>query len=160
MRVVVEPIRGYATLLDFEANLTEAALLPVRIRIENGTKRAYEFDPHDIVLRPAGSRERAAMLSTSAAIEKLKQANVRVLGGGGAQPSSATGPSDPLAPSELGDVRRATEVMAARSVRAAHLAPGDRVDGFLYFDTGDYDRARVLLIDAATGETEGFMVEF
>jgi hypothetical protein len=34
------------------------------------------------------------------------------------------------------------------------------VTGYLYFPDGDYDRARVTMTDAATGETEGFVVEF
>jgi hypothetical protein len=160
VRVLLEPVRGYATLLDFEANLSQAGLLPVRVRVDNGTDRVYELDPGDIVLRLAGSRDRAHPLTVSQAIARLEAANRRALGATGAQPSSATGPADPLAPSDLGDVRRAAAIIPERRLRAARLRPGDSVDGYLYFEAADYDRARVLMIDAATGETEGFLVEF
>lgn len=160
VRLLLEPVHGYATLLDFEANLSAAGLLPIKVRVENGTDRVYELDPGDIALRRAGSRERARALPIADAVARLEAANLRALGISGAQPSSATGPADPLAPSELGDVRRASAIINERRLRAARLRPGDRVEGFLYFESGDYDRARVLMIDAATGETEGFLVEF
>lgn len=160
VRVLLEPIRGYATLLDFEANLSAAGILPVRIQVDNGTHRAYEFDPRDVVLRRAGSRDRAKPLSNSQAVALLKKANLAALGTAGAQPTDATGLGDPLAPSELGDVRRAAEIIPARALRGKRLRPGDRVEGFLYYDAADYDRARIVMIDSATGETEGFLVEF
>jgi hypothetical protein len=160
VRVRLEQVHGYATLLDFEANLGAAGILPVRIEVKNGTGRGYEFDPRDVVLRRAGSRDRAKPLTSAQAVAILKDANRKVLGATGAQPSSATGPADALAPSELGDVRRAAEIMPSRAVRAKRLGPGESVEGFLYFPSADYDRARILMIDSATGETEGFLVEF
>ncbi len=160
VRVLLEPIRGYATLLDFEANLDAAGILPVRVQVDNGTGRNYEFDPRDVVLRRTGSRDRAKPLSVSQTIDLLKEANLAVLAGAGAQPSAAVGPGDPLAPSDLGDVARAAEIIPARSLRGKRLAPGDRAEGFLYYPTADYDRARIVMIDSATGETEGFLVEF
>ncbi len=160
VRVRLEPVRGYATLLDFEANLGAAGILPVRIDVTNGTRRAYEFDPRDVVLRRTGSRDRAKALSSDRAIAILKDANLAALGLKGAQASDATGPGDALAPSELGDVGRAVKVIPSRAVRAKRLGPGETVEGFLYFPLAQYDRARILMIDSATGETEGFLVEF
>jgi len=160
VRVILEPVRGYATLLDFEANLSEAGILPVRVRVDNGTKRAYEFDPRDVVLRRAGSRDKAKPLSNSQAVAILKKANLAALGGSGAQLTDATGPGDPLSPSQLGDVRRAAEIIPERALRGKRLVPGDRVEGFLYYEAAEYDRARIIMIDSATGETEGFLVEF
>ena len=160
VRVILEPVRGYATLLDFEANLSEAGILPVRVRVDNGTKRAYEFDPRDVVLRRAGSRDKAKPLSSSQAVAILKKANLVALGGSGAQLTDATGPGDPLSPSDLGDVRRAAEIIPERALRGKRLVPGDRAEGFLYYEAAEYDRARIIMIDSATGETEGFLVEF
>lgn len=160
VRVLLDPIRGYATLLDFEANLDAAGILPVRVQVDNGTRRTYEFDPRDVVLRVAGSRERAKPLSNGQALELLKKANLAALSSAGAQPTDATGPGDPLAPSDLGDVRRAAEIIPARGLRGKQMRPGDRVEGFLYYPAADYDRARIVMIDSATGETEGFLVEF
>ena len=57
-------------------------------------------------------------------------------------------------------MRAATEIIPARVLKAAYLRPGEQISGFLYFETGAYDRARITMIDAATGETEGFIVEF
>lgn len=160
VQALLTPIRGYATLLDFEANLTEAGILPVKVRITNGTRRTLEFDPADVVLRKAGSRDRAKPLSASQALERLKAANLDALNKSGAQASSGTGPGDPLAPSSLGDVGRAGSIMRDRRLRPARLRAGDVVEGFLFFEEAPYDRARVLMIDSATGETEGFLVEF
>jgi hypothetical protein len=160
VRVLLEPIEGYATLLDFDANLSAAGILPVRVQVDNGTGRSYEFDPQDVVLRRAGSRDRAKPLSGAQAVSILKQANLAALGASGAQPTAARGPGDPLAPSELGDVRRAAEVIPQRALRGGLLRPGDRIEGFLYYRAAEYDRARILMIDSATGETEGFLVEF
>lgn len=160
VRVLLEPVEGYATLLDFEANLSAAGILPVRVQIDNGTRRNYEFDPQDVVLRRTASRDRAKPLSSSETVSMLKQANLAALGSSGAQPTTGTGPGDPLAPSELGDVRRAAEVIPQRALHGGVLRPGDRIEGFLYYPAADYDRARILMIDSATGETEGFLVEF
>jgi hypothetical protein len=158
--VRLEPLQGFATLLDFEADLSAAGILPVKVSITNGTKRAYEFDPRDIVLRKAGSRDRAKGLTASQAISLLESKNREVLGQGQAQDTGDTGPADPRAPSSLGDVRAAADIMSDRALRGSRLAPGAESSGFIYFPAANYDRARITMIDAATGETEGFLVEF
>lgn len=158
--VVLEPLRGFSTVLDFEADLSSAGILPVKVSIVNGTKRIYEFDPSDIALREAGSRRRAYPLSPSAAVKRLLEYNRGVIASGAAQPSAETGPIAPSAASEIGDVSAASRIIRERRLRGARLRPRDRVSGFLYYEVGNYDRARITMIDAATGETEGFIVEF
>lgn len=158
--VRLKRLQGFATVLDFEADLSAAGILPVKVSITNGTNRAYEFDPRDIVLRKAGSRDRAKGLTATEAIALLERKNREVLGHGQAQDSEETGPADPRAASSLGDVRAAADIIRDRALRGSRLVPGAESSGFLYFPAANYDRARITMIDAATGETEGFLVEF
>jgi len=158
--VTLEPVRGFSTVLDFEADLSAAGILPVKVSIVNGTKRIYEFDPSDIALREAGSRRRAYPLTPSAAVSRLLAYNRKILASGEAQPSDEEGPIAPSAPSEIGDVSAASRIIRDRKLRGARLHPQDRVTGFLYYEVGNYDRARITMVDSATGETEGFIIEF
>jgi len=160
VRVLLEPVSGFATVLDFEANLAEAGILPVKVTITNGTERAYEFDPRDIVLRRSGSRQRAYPLTPGEAVGLLHDRNRELIGAGKAQASGDMGPVAPTAASELGDVRAATELIPERVLRGARLRPRQTISGFLYYESSTYDRARITMIDVATGETEGFIVEF
>ena len=141
--VTLEPIRGFSTVLDFEANLSAADLLPVKVRIENGSSRHYRFHPADVVLRRAGKRLRAYPLEMDVALSSLRKAGRRAEQAG----------------ESLGDVKRAAVIMERRLLHPAQLEPGQVVEGFVYYSDGDYDRARVIMADRATGETEGFLVE-
>jgi hypothetical protein len=162
VQVKLEPLRGFASVLDFEADLSAAGILPVKVTVVNGTNRVYEFDPRDIVLRRAGSRERARPLTPTQAVDRLLATNAKVLGRGGGQAGAeaGAGPVDARAASELGDVDRAADVIPERQLKAARLRPYQEVSGFLYYQVADYDRARVTMVDVATGETEGFIVDF
>jgi hypothetical protein len=158
--VTLEPVVGFETVLDFEANLSDAGLLPVRLTIVNATDRSFDFDARDIVLTATGTRQRAFPLGPTEAAARLEARNRELIGSGGAQEAATEGPIEPLAPTELGDVRAATELISERAVRAGRLKPQGRLTGFVYFAAGDYDRARITMVDVATGETEGFLVEF
>jgi hypothetical protein len=54
----------------------------------------------------------------------------------------------------------ASRIIRQRLLRGGLLRPGARFNGFLYYPVADYDRARIIMIDVATGETEGFIVDF
>ncbi|MFQ5477121.1 MAG: hypothetical protein ACE5E4_00720 [Candidatus Binatia bacterium] len=151
--VKLEPIYGFATVLDFEANLGAVGLLPVRVSLVNGTERYYLFDPADLVLRRGGSRLRAYPLSAAQAIGRLRSRAAASVGDGGdSQPQGEESAA-------IGDVAAAAATIKREQLGAARLAPGQKLSGFVYYDLGRYDRARLTLVDVATGETEGFIVE-
>ena len=158
--VSIEPLSGFTTVLDFEANLSAAGILPVKVTVANGSERAYDFDPRDVVLRQSGSRTRAYPLTPDEAVKVLHTANRRSIADGKAQDDANDGPVAPTAASDLGDVRAASEIIPKKMLKSARLKPGQKTTGFLYYEVGSYDRARVTMIDVATGETEGFIVEF
>jgi len=145
--VQVEPILGFATVLDFEANVAAAGILPIKVTIENKTARVYDFDPRNLILRKKGSRDAAQPLSAREAVERLQ-----ARAAGGATPAPRGG--------DLGDVAAAARIIVQKEIRPARLQPGQTVAGYLYVPEGEYDRARLTMTDVATGETEGFMVEF
>jgi len=149
--VALTPVEGFATVLDFDADVSRAGILPIKVSIVNATDRSYEFDPRDIVLRVAGSRARAKPLTASEAVALLATA---------ARKADESAGEGQAGASELGDVASASKLIEEKEIRAARLRPGDHRAGYLYYPSGSYDRARVTMIDVATGETEGFLVEF
>ena len=58
------------------------------------------------------------------------------------------------------DTAAIEKTLRERALKAQKLAPGSETEGFLYFPTGKYARARATLVDVETKESEGFMVEF
>ena len=150
-------------MLDFEADLSRAGILPVRVTVANGTARSYEFDPRDIVLRRAGSRRRAYTLSPNQAGRRLEDANREILVAQARKAVQEAGTEvvlDPMASTALGDIRAAAKIIRERLLRGGLLRANGRFEGYLYFEGAEYDRARITMIDTATGETEGFIVEF
>lgn len=137
--VQMEAVRGFASVLDFDADLGGAGVLPVRVSLRNGTRRAYDFDPTAIVLNVSGQRTRVAPLTPADAYARLAAA--------GANPA-------------LGDVNAARGLLAEKALAGGRLSPGASREGFVYFPLDDYDRARLSLVDAATGESESFVVDF
>ncbi len=140
LAVTMEPLRGFASILDFEADLGTGGVLPVKVVITNGTSRRYDFDAAAIVLRPTGERTQVQPLTPTAAL-----ARIRNTAAGGA---------------ELGDVEAAGRMLKEKALVGGRLAPGTVRTGFVYFPLADYDRARLLMTDVATGEAEGFAVDF
>ncbi|HYB98303.1 MAG TPA: hypothetical protein VEC57_04135 [Candidatus Limnocylindrales bacterium] len=143
MTVRLEPQRGFSTVLDFDADLASAGILPIRVSIRNGTARSYTFDPKDIVVRVRGSRTSADPLSAADAAARLSAA----AGAGGKQ-------------TNIGNVASATKIMTEKALAGARLGPGASTAGYVYYPVGDYDRAKVTMTDVETGELEGFSVEF
>jgi len=137
--VEMEALRGFASVLDFDADLGSAGVLPVRVSIRNGTRRAYEFNPAEIALSVSGQRTRVAALTPAEAYERV-----------------ATAGRD----GSIGDPQAARALLAEKALVGGRLSAGARREGFVYFPLGDYDRARLALTDAATGEVELFVVDF
>jgi len=145
VEVQLELVRGFATVLDFEANVAAAGILPVKVTILNSTSRSYDFDPAKVVLR-RGDSSTVDPLGARKAVDLLRQK-----AGSGEKAEDG---------SELGDIQAASGVIPEREIKAARLKPGARAEGYLYFPDGEYARARVTMTDVATGETEAFLVEF
>ncbi|MFN8641766.1 MAG: hypothetical protein U0802_08965 [Candidatus Binatia bacterium] len=141
LRVVITPLRGPASKLDFPFDLSAAGILPVRVAITNLTAQTYRLAP-DAVRLQRTDRERVAPLAVAAAAQQIAAARVD-----GA-------PLTTLGAAAIADL------LAARELRAAEIAPGAEQQGFLYFPLADYRSARAVVTDTASGEEEGVRVEF
>jgi len=140
LRVLIEPVRGQAAKLDFDADLAAAGVLPVRITITNGTSRTYRFDPADIVLtQKDGTRVHPLSLDDTAQ---------RVL--------AAPHPADAAA-LDSGALR---QQLQGHALSADAVAAKQSVKGYLFFPLAPYVKGRVSLEDQATEESEGVVVEF
>src|SRR6185503_7082392 len=72
VEVQIELVRGFATVLDFEANVSAVGILPVKITVDNKTSRTYDFNPREVALRKDGTADRIEPLTASAAVSRLK----------------------------------------------------------------------------------------
>lgn len=141
--VEVQPQRGFETVLDFDADLASAGILPIRVTIRNGSRRAYTFALDGLSLRRRDSGEPAARLTAKDAAAQL----VAKAGSGGSQTS-------------VGNVESAGKIIVERELKGARLAPGASVTGYVYYPVADYERAKIQMLDVAAGEMESFLVEF
>ncbi|MBI3770960.1 MAG: hypothetical protein HY271_21020 [Deltaproteobacteria bacterium] len=139
----IQPQIGLETKLDFGEDLAAAGILAVKVTVQNGSDRTYKLDPAAIELRnaadygvkPIGLGEAAAKLASASA----------------ADAAAGAPPTDP---------GRMADLLRGRALTGRTLRPGDQAEGFIYFPTGSYTRARATLVDTATDESEGFLVEF
>ncbi len=156
--VVLElaPVYGFATVLDFEADLSAAGVLPVKVTLTNATSRVYEFDPADITLRQRGSRQRARPMTPTQVVGKLEATAARLE----SEEGDGSGEAATDGAASLGDIDAAAGKVKELRLRPVRMNPGLLHSGFLYYPLAEYDRARLTLIDVATGETEGFLVDF
>jgi len=143
LQVVVEPLSGQAAKLDFDLDLAAGGVLPIRIAIRNPTDRTYRIEADQIRLTRS-DRERVEPISPDAAAARVASARV---GESGA-------PVTTLSQQVIADRLRA-QLLTAEEVR-----PGGDVKGFLFFPGGNYTRARVVLTEKESDESEGFVVEF
>lgn len=141
LRVVITPLRGPASRLDFPFDLAAAGILPVRVDITNLTTHTYRIAPDAVRLQRA-DRARVAPLAIADAAGQVAAARVD-----GA-------PLTTLGAAAVGDL------LAAHAFRAAEIAPGAQQQGYLYFPLADYRSARAVLTDTASDEDEGVRVEF
>jgi hypothetical protein len=143
LQVLIEPVRGHEAKLDFEIDLAAAGVLPLRLSVNNRTKNHYRFEAGEIRLTRK-DRGRVSSLTP-------EQAAARVVGA--RHPETG----DPVTTLSLEEVskRLGNELFVANAV-----APGERPSGYLYFPLAEYRRARVVVVEVTSGESEGFMVEF
>lgn len=141
LTVLIEPWRGPASKLEFPFDLSVAGVLPVRVEVTNLTGQAYRLVAGEVRLLAADRRHVSAMPVADAA------ARITATHAGDA-------PLTALSAAAVADLLR------AKLLAGAVIAPGSRHAGFLYFPLADYRSARAVLTDTATGETEGVRVEF
>lgn len=142
LQVLVEPVRGQASKLDFEMDMAAAGILPVRVRVMNATTRAYRIVSGDVQL-VRHDRTRIAPMSVAEAVARL------------ARTTDANGkPLTLLSEAEL------TDRLGKASFTTTGIGARSDTSGYLYYPLGDYLRARVLVTDTASEEAEGFAVEF
>jgi hypothetical protein len=143
LQIVIEPVRGHESKLDFDVDLAAGGILPLRVRVNNHTARTYEIDPAATRLT-ATDRKRVSPLSPA-------QAGERLAGARGADGGKA--PAD-LSAQAIGERLRA-KLFSTTTVR-----PGEKASGYLYFPLAEYHRGRVVVVEKESGESEGFLVEF
>ncbi len=139
----LRPQIGLESKLDFGEDLAAGGILAVKVKVQNGSDRTYKLDPASIELRNAND-DSVAQIPLAAAARSLATSSAADAGPGGPPPDPA----------------RMEALLRARALAARTLRPGDQAEGFIYFPTGTYMRARATLVDTATGEGEGFLVEF
>jgi hypothetical protein len=143
LQVLVEPVRGQGAKLDFDFDLAAAGVLPVRVEINNWTSRGYTLEPDRIRLQRKDRRR----------VDSIPPAEVAERVVGARDPDSGEPVTDLPRPAVL-------ERLRERVFSAHEIAPGDKVEGYLYFPLAEYLRARVVLTEGESGEVEGFLVEF
>ncbi len=140
--VEVQPQHGFETVLDFDADLAAAGILPIRVTIRNGSKRTYTFALDGLTLRTKAG-DVATRLSPADAAAKL---------------ASKAGSSS--AQTDVGNVESAKKIIVDKELKPAKLTPGASVTGYVYYPIADYDRAKIQMMDVAAEELESFLVEF
>jgi hypothetical protein len=143
VNVEVTPQKGFETVLDFDADLASAGILPIKVTIQNGSKRAYTFSLDGVIVRRKDNGEPVQRLSAADAAARLAAK--------AGSDSKQTG---------VGNVESAKKIMIEKELKAARLPSGASVSGYVYYPVGDYDRAKINMTDVAAEEVESFLVEF
>jgi hypothetical protein len=140
----IEPQLALETKLDFGEDLAAGGILAVKVTVQNGSTQTYTLDPAVIELRPRGGSDKVMQVAIVDAAKAIARAAAADLGEGIPGPTPASIES----------------MLRQRALVGRALKPGDRAEGFVYFPTGSYARARATLVDVESGESEGFLVEF
>jgi len=143
VRIVLEPISGVGTKLDFGFDLYAAGVLPLRIDVDNLTERAYRVVPGDIRLTRI-DRHQVFPLSLDDAAARIGKAR---------DPGKGV-------PLTALDQTAIIEHLRKHLFAGGLLNSGEQAQGFLYFPAAHYKRGRVVVIDEESQETEGVVVEF
>lgn len=140
----IQPQLALETKLDFGEDLASGGVLAVKVSVQNGSEITYKLDPAAIELRPRSGSDKILQVDVGAASQKIAHAAAADLDPGIPGPTAA---------SIEGTLRK-------RALAPGTLKPGGSAEGFVYFPTGNYARARATLVDVESGESEGFLVEF
>jgi hypothetical protein len=140
----IVPQLALETKLDFGEDLAAGGVLAVKVSVQNGSEITYKLDPSAIELRPRAGSDKIMQVDIGTAAQKIAQAAAADL---------APGIPGPTAASIEATLRK-------RALASGTLGPGGSAEGFVYFPVGSYARARATLVDAESGESEGFLVEF
>jgi hypothetical protein len=140
----IQPQLALETKLDFGEDLAAGDVLAVKVTVQNGSDITYKLDPAVIELRPRGGSDKIMQVDVASASQKIARAAAADLDPGIPGPTAA---------SIEGTLRK-------RALAPGTLKPGGSAEGFVYFPTGNYARARATLVDVESGESEGFLVEF
>lgn len=140
----IDPQLALETKLDFGEDLAAGGVLAVKVLVQNGSPVTYTLDVNAIELRPKEGTGKVTQLEIGAAAQAVARAAKADLGEGVPGPSAAS----------------IEKMLRDRGLKGRTLKPGDQAEGFVYFPTGSYARARATLVDVESGESEGFLVEF
>ncbi len=140
----IQPQLALETKLDFGEDLAAGGVLAVKVTVQNGSDVTYTLDPAAIELRSRGASDKVVQVDLVEAAQKIARAAAADLDPGISGPSAAS----------------IEETLRKRRLPSGTLEPGDQAEGFVYFPTGSYARARATLVDVESGESEGFLVEF
>jgi hypothetical protein len=140
----IEPQLALETKLDFGEDLAAGNVLAVKVTVQNGSPVTYTLDPKAIELRPRGGAGKVAQVDVAAAAQAIAKAAAAGLDPGIPGPTAAS----------------IETTLRERALTGGTLEPGAKAEGFVYFPTGSYARARATLVDVESGESEGFLVEF
>ncbi len=140
----IQPQLALETKLDFGEDLAAGGVLAVKVTVQNGSKVTYTLDPAAIELRPRGGSDKVRQLDVAPASQAIAEAAAAGLDPGIPGPTAAS----------------IEQTLRKRALAAGTLKPGGSAEGFVYFPTGTYARARATLVDVESGESEGFLVEF
>jgi hypothetical protein len=143
LKVIVQPLHGQASKLDFPFDLEAAGILPVRVDVTNLTARTYTLAPDEMRLARA-DRERVAALAPADAAARVAAAR---------QPDGGK-PLTTLSSAAI------TDILTLHLFTATDLPPSAQRSGYLYFPLAQYTGARLVFTDRETGEDEGVRVEF
>ncbi|HXQ22700.1 MAG TPA: hypothetical protein VN812_13570 [Candidatus Acidoferrales bacterium] len=144
LQVMLEPVQGLGSKLDFDLDLAAGGVLPVRVTIKNVTGRTYALDPTDVVLaQKDGTRVRPITVADAA--QRVADALRQKASGSDAKPL---------------DAAAIVQRLQARLLTSRSAAASQTVTGYLFFPLAQYTKGRITLEDQATEEEEGFVVEF
>jgi hypothetical protein len=139
----IEPQLALETKLDFGEDLGAGGVLAVKVTVQNGSKITYTLDPSAIELRPRGGPGKVTQMDFGEASRAIAKAATAGLDPGIAGPTPAS----------------IEATLRKRALVGGTLPPGGHAEGFVYFPSGSYARARATLVDES-GESAGFLVEF